>query len=218
MGLFDVFFKKQRQIESKVLEYLEVWEECLRLFQRAMDQFLDHGADKDFDFLVEQTHKRESHADDLRRKIEFRMYEEALLPESRGDILGFLEALDTIPNRLETILFIISLEKVTLVPEYVDDIGRLLKASYEGAEALLEIARGVFKKDRDLRAQVLIIDEKESACDRIERDLIRKIFASDLDGFRKISLRDLILKIGDITDMAENIADRITIMSYKRKV
>jgi hypothetical protein len=40
---------------------------------------------------LEQTHKAVSKADDMRYAIEALMYEKALIPESRGDLLGCLK-------------------------------------------------------------------------------------------------------------------------------
>ncbi|MEK0368345.1 MAG: DUF47 family protein, partial [Nitrosopumilus sp.] len=40
-----------------------------------------------------------------RREIEISLYEKALIPESRGDILGLLEAVDRIPNKAESVAF-----------------------------------------------------------------------------------------------------------------
>ena len=62
------------------------------------------------------------------------------------------------------------------------------------------------------------IDELESEADKIEADLIEKIFSSDMDGFEKIMLRDFIKRIAQISDRAENVGDRIRIIVAKRSI
>ena len=105
MKLSDFFLRKQKLIEKDLFDYLDQWRKCLEDFKNGIEVYLTEGLGEKFDYYVERTHKMESRADDLRRKIEWEMYSKALLPESRGDILGFLETMDQIPNKAESILY-----------------------------------------------------------------------------------------------------------------
>ena len=142
LGIFDLLFRKQRHVEAMVFEYLSGWEACLDRFKLAMDLYLEKGLGDEFSAMVQQTHRLEARADDLRRKIEYEMYAKALLPESRGDILGFLEALDRVPNKAETVLFILSGQRLQVPREYAGDVRRLLAPTYEAIDLLLSLARG----------------------------------------------------------------------------
>ena len=100
MKLFDFFLRKQRLVEEAIFDYLSKWKKCLEDFKAGMEVYLNEGLGERFDYYVEQVHKAEERADELRRKVEWEMYSKALIPESRGDMLGFLETMDKIPNRL----------------------------------------------------------------------------------------------------------------------
>jgi len=218
MGFLDVFVGKQRQIEKMLFEYLEQWKKCLESFKRGMDVYLEHGLGEEFDFYVDETHKMESHADDLRRKIEWEMYSKALIPESRGDILGFLETMDRIPNKAEAVLFQIQTQRIRVPKELHQNFHRIITLSCEAMELTYEASEKLFRNQKDILLLTDKIDHKESECDHAERDTIIKIFDMAIDKADKIILKELIIEIGTITDRAENVSDRITIQSVKRKV
>jgi len=219
MRVFDFLVRKQRHIEALVGEYLDQWNECIRQFRRAMDVFLEEGAGESFDFAVRQTHQTESLADDLRRTIEQLMYAKALMPESRRDIMTFLQKIDQVINRAETALFIIQNECAEIVPSLLPGFRSLVVQSEAATETLLTAARKIFTHNPELASHVKELDQRESECDDIERNLIRNIFKDDdIDPLQKVLLRDLILKLGDISDHAQHSANWIYIMSIKRRV
>ena len=96
--MLKFFFKKQLQIESLIYDYLDNLKMTEQHFSEALNICLKNGVCSDFDFLTEQTHKFESKADDIREEIKALMYGKALIPESRGDIMGLLESIDKIPR------------------------------------------------------------------------------------------------------------------------
>jgi predicted phosphate transport protein (TIGR00153 family) len=219
MSVFDLLVRKQRHVEALVAAYLEKWNECLQEFRKSMDIYLEKGRGEDLAFAVEQTHRRESMADDLRRTIEHLLYSKALLPESRGDIMSFLESIDHVINRAETAVYILCNEGVELPPVLAEDFRSLLAKTMESTDILYRMARKAFVHSRDIVSLARDIDQKESECDHVERHIIRKIFRSDdLPDLQKILLRDLILKIGDISDQAQKVANQLHIMSIKRRV
>jgi predicted phosphate transport protein (TIGR00153 family) len=219
MGLFDFLFRNQRHIETLLAGYLDAWKECLESFRAAMQLYLDAGASEEFGYAAQRTHKHEARADDLRRRIELEMYAKGLLPESRHDILGLLESIDGIPNRAEVILFILDVERVDVPEAWREDLRVLVERSLEATDVLLRMARHVFAPEPDLLEQVRAIDEKESECDVLKRALLRKIFRDgDVKGTRKLQVRDVAVMVGELTDMAESVADRIALMCVKRKV
>jgi predicted phosphate transport protein (TIGR00153 family) len=212
-------YRKQREVERMVGEYLDLWRDCIARFDEGLNVYLERGLGEDFDFLVERTHKAESLADDKRRQIERHMYARGLLPESRGDILGFLEAMDQVPGEAQATLFMISKQRIEPPADMAAELRMMVEVTAESAQLLLGMARGIFGRAADMLDVVKQIDEKESRCDHVERDLIERTFASStIDGFRKLQLRDLVVMLGAISDSVLRVGDRIVIMSLKRRV
>ena len=102
MGLFS---PKSPKFYGMIDDYLVKVSECMEIFQKALLVYLEQGDCLLFQQLVEQIDEAESKADHLRRDMELTLYEKALIPESRGDLLGILESVDKIPNKAESVVF-----------------------------------------------------------------------------------------------------------------
>ncbi len=213
----SIFFRAERRLQERIFEYFDRVNDCMEQFAQGMLYHLQEeggSAEKD----EGRTHELESRADDLRRDIEMTLYGKALLPESRGDILGLLETMDTVPNAAETALNIIETERIRIPEEFREDFRKLLEVNMEAYRLLRKTADTLFNNPKQTLYVVKEVDIKESTSDRIERKLITKIFDSDLDKADKILLKDLVVAMGNISDRAENAADRMAIIAIKRRI
>jgi len=217
--MFNFLFKKEQRIQKLIFEYLDTIKLCQDSFLKAMQAwFLSGPLCENFDFFIKQTHKFESKADDINDEINNLMYGKALIPDSRGDILGLLGAMDAIPDLFERILYMIQTQRLT-VPEFlIEDIQDLVRISLECCDLLARQTTALFNKTEGVRALHNTIDANESHCDHIERRIITKIFKSDTDSLQKLQIKDLIIEMGDISDEADKVSKRINIISMKRRV
>jgi uncharacterized protein len=168
--------------------------------------------------LAEQTHKAESKADDMRYAVESLMYEKALLPESRGDILGLLEAVDAIPGIFDRILYTIDNRRILVPANVIPDLREMVQISVEAVDAFIKQLRALFTGHEDVRALIRTIDQNESHVDHIERHVMRSIFDSAIDPFIKLQSKDLVMALSDISDLAHQVSRRVYIISVKRRV
>jgi uncharacterized protein Yka (UPF0111/DUF47 family) len=76
----------------------------------------------------------------------------------------------------------------------------------------------LFSNPDGLHDAVGPIDEKESTSDRLERELIIEVFRSELPKGDCLELREVIQRIGDVSDASEALARRLDILSLKRQV
>ena len=216
--MFRFLFKKEQQIEQLIYRYLDNLKMAQENFQNALNVYFEKGHSEDFDFLIEQTHKVESKADDIRNEIETMMYAKALIPDSRGDILGLLEAIDQIPGLFELILYMIQTQRLSIPDFLILDINELIRGSLGCCDLLIKQMEALFRMSEDIKSLVFTIDENESHCDHIERRIITKIFDSDLEPFQKLQLKEMIIQIGEISDQAHRVSRRVYIISIKRRV
>lgn len=217
--MFNFLFKKEHQVERLIYAYLDNIKLSQESFGNAMQACFLHGEKcENFEFFLQQTHKYESKADDVRQEINDLMYGKALIPDSRGDIMGLLAALDVIPHLFENILYIIHTQRIHL-PDFLGvDLKALVGLSLETCDLLYRQCEALFKKNTGIRELVNTIDTNESHCDHFERTLITKLFDSDTDPFLKLQLKELLLEIGEISDQADRVSKRINIISMKRRV
>lgn len=210
-------WKKSHILVDMVEEYFKKAEECMVYFQESMNNYLENGLSADFDGFIEKTHIAESSCDDIRLKIESAMYEKSLIPESRGDILGMLEIIDRIPNKAESILYMIQTQFLNTPEEIKGKISQLIKTNINAFTELMKAVRQLFIDGSGLQAFTDNIDKEESSSDHLEREIIRTIFSTEsIAPDQKILLKELIIELGSISDKCENTADAITIIAVKR--
>jgi hypothetical protein len=199
-------------------KYFAKCDYCIELFAKAFEIYSKQGLGEEFTVAVNNTHEVESAADDLRRDIELTLYGKALLPESRGDLLGLLEAFDRLPNRVEAVLFTILCQETIIPAQLIMDYQDLVDLNLKAYDLVRKAVDALFHNPKITLHVTKEVDERESESDRIERSLICRIFKSDFDTGTKLLLKEIVLMIGSISDLAEKTADRIGIIAIKRQV
>jgi len=211
-------FKKESQLNNLISSYLENLVKTQEHFVKAMDACLDGGICDKFAFLIEQTHKFESKADDIRDEINYLMYSRALIPESREDVMNLIEQVEVVPRIFELILHLIRTQKIKIPDFAMSEVKDLIRMSVESCDLMIKQIDLMLKNREGIRALMATIDHNESHCDHIERSLMTKVFDSSLDPFHKVQLKELIIAMGEISDQADRISKRVNIMVLKRRV
>ncbi|MBN1446049.1 MAG: DUF47 domain-containing protein [Candidatus Omnitrophica bacterium] len=214
----DFFFGKKNAVYEKTEKYLDKIRETIEMFRKTLEKYFDGGLSREFKEMIETTHLSESMADDLRREIELEMYQKSLIPESRGDILGLIEATDDVLNKAQSVLYQIETESLNIPGELKEDLLKLINNNIAAFEGAIEGFRILFHSLEGVIEKVKEVDKRESSSDRMERDLIRKVFSSNYEIGQKILLKDLVIEIGNISDMSEEVTDRLNIVAAKRMV
>jgi len=213
------FWKKENSIEKMLSRYFERCDTCFQMSEKALGVFFETGQGEAFEAAIQKAHEAESAADDLRREIELTLYGKALLPDSRGDLLGLLEAFDRLPNMVETALYALRCQRIELPGDLVAPYKRLVEVNLQSYYLCRRAVDALLSNPKVTLHATKEVDEKESESDRIERDIICQIFDDPkIDTGRKLLLKDLILLIGGISDRAEAVADRIGIVAIKRQI
>jgi uncharacterized protein len=212
-----IFRRKVKSVFSKLNTYLDHLDECKDRFVICITELINRGVQEREKKYVMNVHKAESTADDLRREIECDLYNKALIPELRGDVLGILETADRIPSCFQSICYYISLQQIEIPVDYVPLFHQLIKINLEAYLLLNKGIRGFFL-NKEIFHEIQEIDIKESESDRGERELIEKIFASSMDKVDKILLKEIVEKIGDISDQCQVVSDRLTLAVIKRRI
>ena len=143
MGISNFLMRKQRHIQGLLAEYLQIWRACVDDFERGWQVYLDEGLTERFNHLVGTTHKEESRADDLRRRIEWELYSKALIPESRGDILGLVESVDRLLSLAEWSMMEVQLQKLEVPQTLQESFGKLVHVVHSCCEAVDDAVRAL---------------------------------------------------------------------------
>jgi hypothetical protein len=212
------FWKQQTRVEPLIDAYFDRCDSCFELLGKAMDEYFGNGLGEAFSKFVAQIHQVESKADDERREIEHLLYGKALLPESRGDILGLLETYDRLPNIAETIVFVIHTQQLRVPESFRQAYHDLVNVNLETYQLVRKAVTVLLTNPKATLHTTKEVDQGESRSDQMERKLITQLFQSDLETGMKILLKELILLIGEVSDRAERVADRISLIAIKRQI
>jgi len=213
-----IFKSKRKELQNQISLYCRELHRCLEILQTSLKEYCENPDREVLKANTARIHEVESHADDICGEIEVMMYSKAVFPESRGDILGLLEAMDRVPNQAESVLRMVLNQYIEIPEEYDKKILQLTDTCCRAAEAMRTAGEKLFTDYTTAAVAIGNIDELESEADKMEAILIEKVFSSDMDGFKKIILRDLIKHIAQISDRAENVGDRIRIIVAKRSI
>jgi len=213
-----LFWKREQEVRQRLNDYFTHADEALEQFAVAVGCYLEHGRCDEFRQAQERLHAAESNADDVRIDVEKTMYRRMLLPESRGDILGLLEAFDRIPNTADAAIRMIRRAHLTIPERWHAPFGRLCELNSEAYREVRKAVDALFSRPDSVEAAVGPVDALESDSDKIEWQLITELFESDIDKGDMIMLRELVRTMSDISDAAARVAHRVEIISLKRRI
>ncbi len=212
-----VLFRKHKQLEAQIDEYLDLVVQGGLLFKQGVKLYLQ-GRLEEFETRLQQLQEMEEKGDELRRHIETKLYLRTLIPESRGDVLGLLESSDKVLNRITETLLQISVE----IPDIPDDLDPLYNdlADYaiSTVEGMVKAIRAYFRdltSVRDNINQVLFYCKETN---KTAENFKRAVFRRELRLSHKIHLRYFAYHAELIAEEAEDVCDRLSIATIKRYI
>ncbi len=210
-----VLFKKIKNLEAQIDNYLDMVVKGGFLFKQGIKYFLEEQTEE-FESRLVSIDSTESDADNLRRKIERRLYTETLIPESRGDVLGLLEACDKVLNKTAETLHQFSVEIPFILPEVKNYYVELTDISVSALEEMVAAVRSYFTDINNVRDHITKVQLYESESDKIAEKIKRIVFGSNIHLSQKMHMRYFALHIESIADEAEDVCDRLSIAAVKR--
>jgi len=213
MGIINL--KQSKALEAQIDDFLDTVSQASLMFRKGIQAYLDGEMDN-FERANGEMARMENRSDDLRHSIESRLYLHSLIPEMRGDVLGLLESMDNVINAEKKTLLQFSVEMPEIPAALGKDYIALTDVSVNAAEEMVISVRAYFHDFNAVKNSLHKVYFHEAEADKISDRLKRGIFGSPLDLSRKIHLRYFALHIENISDYAEDVADRLTISVIKR--
>jgi len=212
-----IFGGKESSVFETIGRHLEVVRESLVAFRELMNAYLDGDFERAraFEREVDQL---ESKADTLRRSIETMLYEGAFLPANRGDYVRLSELIDQVADAAESAAHTLILAKPKAPMELKGEIMELVESAIE-SYAILEDAVNALNSDVDRAIELAkAVEDAEEKADEVEYDVKGKVFESEtVTTYAKLIWNQILTKIGDIADRAEDASDQVMLMAIKRR-
>ncbi|OQY29554.1 MAG: hypothetical protein B6244_03350 [Candidatus Cloacimonetes bacterium 4572_55] len=214
----DVLFKKTKQLESRIDNFLDTVSKGALIFKQGIRLYLNNNMER-FEESRDQINKLENKADDLRKNVENHLYSHSLIPEHRGDVLGLLESMDDVIDVAKQTLNQFSVEIPNVPEDFHKYFIELTDKSAEAAGEVVCATRAFFKNVHAVKNHLhkvsLFEEQADDLADRLKREIFRK---KGMNLSHRIHLRYFALHIGNLSDAAEDVADRLAIYTIKRTI
>ena len=212
-----IFGGKESSVFEAIEDHLKVVSESLVAFRELMVAYLEGDLEraKAFEREVDEL---ESKADTLRRNIETMLYEGAFLPANRGDYVRLSELIDQVADAAESAAHTLILARPKVPEELKDEILGLVDSAIKTYEVLIDAVNALNSDvDRAIELSKAVEDAEEKA-DEVEYDVKGKVFESEtVTTYAKLVWNQILTKVGDIADRAEDASDQVMLMAIKRR-
>ncbi|WP_297416728.1 TIGR00153 family protein [Thermococcus sp.] len=212
-----IFGGKESNVFDTIEEHLKAVDETLEAFRGLVSAYLEGNLEEAKE-LEEKVSELESVADKLRRGIETMLYEGAFLPTNRGDYVHLSEQIDQVADAAESAAHTLILAKPKVPAELKNEIMELVDSAVGTYELLMDAVRALTSDvDKAIEMSKAVEDAEESA-DKVEYEVKGKVYESEtISTYAKIIWNQVLTKIGDIADRAEDASDQVMLMAIKRR-
>jgi predicted phosphate transport protein (TIGR00153 family) len=148
------------------------------------------------------------------------LYRKSLLPELRGDVLQLLEKLDDLLDTIKENLIQFNVESPHIPEPIHGAFQDLTKTSIKSIESVVLSSRTFFREPLSVKDQLHRVYFFEKEADELSNKIKRQVYKEmdDLDLAQKNHIRHFVDKTEDLSDVAEDIADLLAILSIKRGI
>lgn len=213
----DRLLSNSRTTETQLYRFLDFVIIANHHFTALWETYLKSGANTDtFKRGLADLRQAETDADHLKREIEHGLYRNTLIPDLRSDVTLLVKFFDRTINLQESIALHLSAEQPLIPDLAVSPLLELLETVKEAMSHSVLCARGFLtdlRRVREYNQQVILFKNESNELAHIVR---QKIFESEVDLVEKLQTRYFIDRIDSVAGQAEEISDRIAILTIKR--
>ena len=214
-------FKKNTNVHTLIMAQIRDVEKCVLVFENFMTAATTQETKPEvLQALCENVKSTEAAADRSLRAMIDSLNHTPYLPSTRQDLISIASSCDKIANKCESVAKQIVLQKIQCPNTYVDDIQQIFMITKKQFEALEKCISMLFSQMHVLMKEPEHLDQLrklESEVDTIEDRLIESLFATDMELATKLQYSQIIEMLCDLSDIIEDIADKIQIMLITRK-
>ena len=212
--------KGKNKVNASFADHINAVDECLIKFESFMETALVPSTPNE---TLKALAKTVMDAEDVADKALRAMIDSLggkFLPSTQENLISIGTSCDSVANKCENVAKMIVAQKFKFPFDCSEDIKKVIKISGQQFELLETSIERLLTSFGDLLKDHSILDEiraLETQVDVIEDALTEKIFDTDLSLAEKTQFALIVDYICDVSDIIENIADKIQIMLITRK-
>ena len=214
-------FNKKSNVHDLIMDQIKDVEKCIVAFKSFMAAaVVEETSPATLDSLRVAVCEAENAADVSLRAMIDSLSSGSYLPSTREDLISIATSCDHVANKCEDVSKLIVLFKLVLPTQFADDLKEIFSiteqqfSKLEGAIDMLFANMNVLQKDHSVLDEIRAL---ETRVDVIEYSIAQRIFDMDVELAAKMQLFNIVTLFCDVSDIIENIADKIQIMLIARK-
>ena len=215
-----MFFKKEKKVIELILKHLDLAVDSLKSGIQTIEFYLN-GDIGNAKRLAREVRSIESDADLVRYDLRDKLYSGAYLPLLREDIYKLIESIDKVANAGEACCDFFLNQRPRIPDELKSAFIGVVTESLGIVDNLKLAVLCYFKgecKIETIRAHTKEIGLQESRVDKLEWDLTKAIFTSDLDFARQLHMKLCLDRIVEVSDRAEDAGDQLELATLKTMI
>lgn len=213
------FSSRSSDLQNLINKYIDVIEKCGLVFREGVKSYINWQEERFTNYYKDML-SLESRADEYRHDIKFKLYSYMLIPESRGDVLGVIETLDDVVDVCKKVVEQLSIEKPDIPENLRPGFLELSELSAKTILELVKATRAFFTEIKLVENYINKVHFYEHEADKLEESLKRKVFEHRDIAYLsvKMHLRYFVEKIGLPADIAESVAEKLSVYAIKRRL
>jgi predicted phosphate transport protein (TIGR00153 family) len=215
-----MLFKKEKKVIELILKHLDLAVDSLKSGIQTIEFYLNGDIDN-AKRLAREVRNIESDADLVRYDIRDKLYSGAYLPLLREDIYKLIESIDKVANAGEACCDFFLNQRPRIPDQLTSAFLAVVKESLGIVDNLKLAVLCYFKgecKIETIRAHTKEIGLQESRVDKLEWDLTKAIFTSDIDFARQLHMKLCLDRIVEVSDRAEDAGDQLELATLKTMI
>lgn len=206
--------RKEGKVDSLIKRHIEEVRAGIQASMDAVVAYLDGDWEK-FKQMAKLADSEESDADALRREAEDALYSGAYLPVYREDFSILLDLIDDMADDAERVADFLRIETPRILPQWGGVFKQIAEKTLEAFSAFQKCFLLLYENMEKTYSATKEVRNAEREIDILQDDLLHRIFQSELSLVEKIHLRELVLKLGEISNSAENASDKVRGLTLK---
>ena len=190
-----LFFKKETEVQQLMEKHVEIVSQAVAHWKKAFFFYLKKEERNRFEEEASATIQLETKADQVRRQAQLVLYQGAYLPAFREDLLDLLELTDNIADDAEKGVDFLRIQYPEIQSSWHEELKIIVEKSHQ-AFVFFKQSFAMLQKER---SNILIhtheVQKAEKEVDKLQDELMAKIFKSSLSLANKLQLKDLVLSL-----------------------
>ncbi len=212
------FSKDLGKLEKDILELVDEVERCLHVSFEALTLYIEEGETEEVREKSEAASRLESSADEIRRRIIGELFRGALLPNTRSDVMEFLEDIDNVADEAEKFSKYLIWPGLELGNVDRGSVSRIMKHIKEQYVVLKSAVSALFYDVDSLYEYTRQVEDMEEQVDVMQEEAIRMLGnMKHLRMSERLVLRDFIAHLAKLADYVENASDELEMIAATRR-